>query len=398
MSIIVTNAKNRISYAVLRSMGNRGIKIFTSDFSKISMSFYSKYSYGHFLYPSPFSFPEKFISTLIHNIKKVNCEVLIPIYEEMFLISKYKDVLVNHVNLVVPDYESILSVHDKKKLYQIAGILGIQTPKTIPCSEARKNIDLLGQLQFPVLIKPRQGGGAWGIKKITNPETLKHIVQNKKYPENLNEDRFLIQEVIKGTVYCCALLCHKGSYRAGHCYKQLRETPISGGTATLRESVFHPQIMQEFRKLLKHLEWHGVCHADFIIDETTGIPFLIDVNPRFWSALFLSVISGVDFPYLMYKMAMDGDVEIISDYQIGVKSRWIWGDLKSFIERISQPLTNSNVSIFDFLKIDKNERFDDLDVTDPLPFCMWFVDYLHKMVEQKTFKPAPHDSLEGIWE
>ena len=214
----------------------------------------------------------------------------------------------------------------------------------------------------------------------------------------MNEDRFLIQEVIKGTVYCCALLCHKGSYRAGHCYKQLRETPISGGTATLRESVFHPQIMQEFRKLLKHLEWHGVCHADFIIDETTGIPFLIDVNPRFWSALFLSVISGVDFPYLMYKMAMDGDVEIISDYQIGVKSRWIWGDLKSFIERISQPLNNSNVSIFDFLKIDKNERFDDLDVTDPLPFCMWFVDYLHKMVEQKSFKPAPHDSLEGIWE
>jgi predicted ATP-grasp superfamily ATP-dependent carboligase len=398
MTVIVTNAKNRIGYAIVRSLGKKEIKVYTSDFVKTAMSFYSRYSYGNFLYPSPFRFQKEFINILINRIKKLKCDVLIPVYEETFLISKYQDILSRHVNLVVPEYQSILSVHDKQKLYNISEAIGIPVPLTIPVVEIKKNSSILEKIHFPALLKPRQGGGAWGFKRMSRPSDLRHIMKFHLYPDGLEPERFLVQELIDGQVYCCALLFNKGSYRAGHCYRQIRETPISGGTATYRESVIHPQIMNTFTKLLEHLQWHGVCHADFIVDKTTGQPFLIDANPRLWGSLYQSIVSAVDFPYLIFRMATEGDIEPIYEYNTNVKTRWIGGDVKCLLEYIRNPEKSKNIKLLDFLKISKNEKFDDFELKDPLPFLMWFMDYLVKMMEQRTFTPSPHDSLEGIWD
>ena len=35
-------------------------------------------------------------------------------------------------------------------------------------------------------------------------------------------------------------------------------------------------------------------------------PKLIEVNPRFWGSLALAIYAGIDFPYLLYKLAMEG--------------------------------------------------------------------------------------------
>ena len=398
MRVIVTNAKNRIAYATVRSLGQKGLEVYTSDFVNTSMAFYSRYSCGHFLYPSPFRYPNEFIKVLIGQIKKLKCEVLIPVYEETFLISKYQNILSDYVNIVVPEYDSLLSVHDKKKLYSIAKGLGIQVPMTVSVVDVKNNESIIDDLRFPVLLKPRQGGGAWGIVKISDPENLKQIIKHKQYPDGLEEERFFVQEKIFGQVYCCAMLFNKGSYRAGHCYRQLRETPLSGGTATFRESVIHPQLIEKCKRLLGALQWHGVCHTDFIIEKTTGVPYLIDANPRLWGALFQGIISGVDFPYLLYKIAVDGDVKPVYKYETKMKTRWIGGDLKCFLEYLKNPSGCEGINLLDFIKVDKYERFDDFDVKDPLPFIMWCADYFCKILKQRSFSPSPHDSLEGVWE
>ncbi len=55
--------------------------------------------------------------------------------------------------------------------------------------------------------------------------------------------------------------------------------------------------------LLKSLNWIGVAMAEFKVDPRDGIPKLMEVNPRFWGSLHLAIVSGVDFPYLILKMA-----------------------------------------------------------------------------------------------
>jgi len=54
--------------------------------------------------------------------------------------------------------------------------------------------------------------------------------------------------------------------------------------------------------------------------------------------------------------------------------------------------------ILEFIRISKTDRYDDFDIKDPIPFIMYFVDYVSKMIKQRSFSPAPHDSLKGVWE
>ncbi|MBP2673201.1 MAG: ddl, partial [Deltaproteobacteria bacterium] len=55
-------------------------------------------------------------------------------------------------------------------------------------------------------------------------------------------------------------------------------------------------------------------------------------NPRFWGSLHHAILSGVDFPHLLCRMAIDGDVPPLETYGVGVRSRsLIHGDLMHFV-------------------------------------------------------------------
>ena len=62
-------------------------------------------------------------------------------------------------------------------------------------------------------------------------------------------------------------------------------------------------------------------------DIARNAPYLIEANPRFWGSLQLAIDAGVDFPYLLYQVAMGAVPDPLTNFRIGVKSRWLLGDL-----------------------------------------------------------------------
>jgi predicted ATP-grasp superfamily ATP-dependent carboligase len=397
MNVIVTNAKNRLAYLVAKSLGEKGLGVYTADFVPFSMAFASRYSRGHFLYPSPFRDQEKFVSCLIENIRRLRAEVLIPVFEETFLIAKYKNEIGRHVRMAIPDYEQILIAHNKDRWLSLAGNMGIPVPQSLEIAEIRQNPEKIGRLAFPILIKPKQGGGAWGIRQVNSPRELNPILEKDSYLERPWE-RFFVQEKIEGTVYCVAMLLDKGSLKGHVVYKQLRDFPFSGGQATLRVSVDHPSSVAHLQRFLGSLNWHGVCQADFLVDRKTQIPYLIDINPRFWGSLVQGIACGVDFPYMLFKIACGEKVEAVPGFKKGIKTRWIWGDLRTLPQALKATKKKFGL-IKEYIRLFNGRvQFDDFCLRDPLPFFMFGLDFLHKFLKSGTLSPVSHDSLEGIWE
>jgi predicted ATP-grasp superfamily ATP-dependent carboligase len=149
--------------------------------------------------------------------------------------------------------------------------------------------------------------------------------------------------------------------KASFAYRRLREYPIAGGPSTLRESIWNPELQARAERLLALLGWTGVAMVEFKVDPRDGDPKLLEVNPRFWGSLHHAIVCGVDFPFLVYRLAMDGDVDRVLRYRIGVRSRsLLHGELMHFLA--SPNRFHLTPGLHDFSIPD-----DVLSADDPLP-------------------------------
>jgi predicted ATP-grasp superfamily ATP-dependent carboligase len=396
-SVIVTNARNRIAYNVVRSLGRRGIPVYAADSVPRAMTFASRYTRGHFLYPSPFRDPAGFIDCLLAEAHRLEKPVLIPVFEETFLVAKHRDRLAPHMALAVPDYSQILAAHNKDRWEAIARGLDILVPSTYSRDALRRGAASPPRVRFPVLIKPKQGGGAWGITEVATSQELADLLDRAEWAGK-SWERFFVQEKIIGHTHCVAMLFSHGRLRAKVAYRQLRDYPTSGGQATLRVSDGHQKAESDLERLLARLNWHGPCQADFIVDEVSGAPYLIDINPRLWGSLVQAVASGVDFPYLIYQMARDGDVAPVPSFATGVVTQWIGGELAAMPSRLRASPSKFHV-LRDFVfPGTPASLYDDVSLRDPLPFIAWGLDALVRAVKFRSLAAVSHDSLDGVWE
>jgi predicted ATP-grasp superfamily ATP-dependent carboligase len=360
------------------------------------MSFASRYSAGHFIYPSPFRDPDGFVSCLLDHIERLNARVLIPVFEETFLVSKFKHLFASRVGIAVPDYDDILMVHNKDRCEELAGRLGIPVPRSCPASTARC-AGGAAALRYPVLLKPKQGGGSWGIRQAETPQELDALLAQPDWMGRPWE-RFFVQEKIAGDTHCVAMLFSHGQWRATVGYRQLRDYPARGGQATLRVSARHEAAEASLRQLLEELGWHGPCQADFIVDSETNVPYLIDINPRLWGSLAQAIASGVDFPHLIYQLALEGDVRPVPTFKTGVVTRWIGGEMAALPSRLRSSTERLRL-LQDFVAPSRRAvLYDDLAITDPLPFMLWALDAAHRAFKFKSVAAVSHDSLDGVWE
>lgn len=304
--------------------------------------------------------------------------------ETLLLLAKHQSEISKHTYLLIPDLKKIEFVRDKGNLIRFAETHGIPTPKTshfplsffpspsrgegrvgVPHHQGEKvNLELdFDSIPIPAVIKPRISSGSFGIAYVKRREDLVPLYQrvHERYPFPL------IQEWIPdggGIFGFSALFDGASNMKAAFIHRKLRMYPVQGGPSTLREGVEHPQIMELGFSLLKSLNWKGVAMVEFKVDPRDGIPKLMEVNPRFWGSLHLAVVSGVDFPYFILKMARGERFEPVLHYTVGKRCRWLlFGDILHFIKNPNR--FHLRPSFFHFFEPDTS--YDIISKEDPLP-------------------------------
>jgi predicted ATP-grasp superfamily ATP-dependent carboligase len=191
---------------------------------------------------------------------------------------------------------------------------------------------------YPLVVKP---GRSLVLADGTWTKTTVHHVANRQELEQLYRETpylrwpSLIQRRVEGEGQGIFAICDQGAPLALFAHRRLREKPPSGGVSVLRESIELPKAMVEYAvRLLQNIGWHGVAMVEFKVERETGIPRLMEINGRFWGSLQLALDAGINFPFLLYQLATHQPVAAPRyGYRIGVKSRWLLGDLDHLLIR-----------------------------------------------------------------
>jgi predicted ATP-grasp superfamily ATP-dependent carboligase len=360
--VFVTDGHWRKTLAAVRSLGRRGIEVTAGESSGVATSLFSKYCSRRVVYPSVRHHPEAFLAFLRQELEEITYDLVIPLEEEtLLLLAQHREEFAPVARLPIPPYEAINRARDKGWLLRHASQQGIPIPRTAWVTDLAGLNTITDTIPPPWVIKPRVSSGSFGIAYVEREEDFSEAYQavHRRFPFPLVQERIPPEGEAYG---CSALLGHGGEVKASFVHRRLREYPITGGPSTLRESVHHPQVEDLGIRLLQTLNWYGVAMVEFKVDPRDNEPKLMELNPRFWGSLALAIRAGVDFPYLLYKMAMGEAFDAIKEYEVGVRCRWLLpGDILHFLTNPKR--FHLEPSFFQFRGI----ADDILSLDDPLP-------------------------------
>jgi predicted ATP-grasp superfamily ATP-dependent carboligase len=339
-NVLITDGDQRASLAVVRSLGRAGIPVTIGSSLPESLAGSSKYCAGSVQYPSPVDRTEDFLAFIEREMSSGRYRVLLPMSDiTVRLVSRMRDSLSRFACVPFPFEQHVIAAQDKTSLLLLAKKLSIPVPETLFAISDEIGHESLRNLKYPVVIKPRfsryQQDGKWisgDVQYAWDPEDLrrKYEATHSRVPCPL------VQERIEGEGRGVFLLVWNGELKAAFCHRRLREKPPWGGPSVYRESIpFDEEMVGKSLRLLQAIGWQGPAMVEFKVDNRDGQSKLMEVNGRFWGSLQLAIDAGMNFPLLLFRLATGEDVPAQFDYKVGVKSRWLLGDLDHLLIRLT---------------------------------------------------------------
>jgi predicted ATP-grasp superfamily ATP-dependent carboligase len=347
-TVFLLDAISPRTLAACRSIGRKGVYVTCADESPFNLAFFSRYCQARLTYPSPLHSPQKFIEHLLDYLACYPQDCIIPVKEESLdAILAHRDEFERLTRLPFPPTSVFQVCRDKNRTMELADQLGIPHPKTVLPNDLSQVEELSKSLRPPLVIKPRMSCSGLGIHYVDDISKLyeTYCSVHEQYPFPMIQE-----EIPSGEKFDVACLFDENSHPlATFAQKEVRSFPLRDGASTVQESVWRPDLVELTVQLLQKIGWSGIAEAEFMIDPRDGVPKLLEVNPRFWGSLQLSIQSGVDFPYLLYEWSRGKTIQPVHDYKVGQFCRQVLPyDLMHFLANPDRfKMEPSFFSVFD---------------------------------------------------
>lgn len=311
--------------------------------------------------------------------------VLIPTTDPFILFfARHSGPLSKYYDFNIPDYETVLTLANKRRQYDFAIEHGIPIPETvyptnIPIEEIAREI------RYPCIIKPyfshlwkNYTDGLQGVRwgKVAEVHSREDLLATYSEMSKSGLD-FLIQDKIPGLddeLYDLLVYLNRASEPlAAFTKHKLRCYPVGFGVSSLAIGQWEPELAKLGLEFVRALKYKGIVSPEFKRDPRDGMFKLMEVNPRSILTTYLAVSSGVDIPYLAYRDAKGDSVEKIDSFHEGVKWISFERDVKAFLEYRRAGL----LDLASWAQSWRGEKcFAIFTRDDPLPFCRGFPQFL----------------------
>lgn len=237
----------------------------------------------------PAIYSEDYIPSLLKIVKenKINCVISLNDLELPILSENKKQIEDLGARVIVADEKAIKIAFDKWETVKFLEQKGLKSPKTFIDFNKAKEAIRLGELEFPLVIKPRWGSASIGIYF---PETMEELelayqLQNIRLnrtilaeasKEDINH-AILIQEKIPGIEYGMDVLNDfEGNYIGTFVRQKLQ---MRSGETDKAISIIDNRFEQIGRVIGENLKHIGNLDCD--VFEHKGELYVLELNPRF---------------------------------------------------------------------------------------------------------------------
>ena len=140
-------------------------------------------------------------------------------------------------------------------------------------------------LKFPVFVKPNNGGSSIGMSKVYEAKDLEAAIQ-KAFKE---DDQVLVEQMISGREFTVGVFKTKGtivvlpiteviSKKDFFDYEAKYEGASTEVTPAEIDEVTAEKIRDAARKIYAVFNCRGVVRIDFILEDDTGYPHMLEIN------------------------------------------------------------------------------------------------------------------------
>lgn len=178
---------------------------------------------------------------------------------------------------------------NKRYTTAVAGMSGIATAKSVLLF--KNNVwntgALADGLQFPVFVKPNNGGSSIGMSKVDSPADLGPAIE-KAFRE---DDQVLVEEMVQGREFTVGVFKSKGNIivlpltevkahddKAFFDFEAKYQGKSSETTPAIVEEAVADKIRDAARKIYEVFNCRGVVRIDFIFNEKEQRPYMLEVN------------------------------------------------------------------------------------------------------------------------
>ena len=279
----------------------------------------------------PSASTEEFIEVMVRLCRENQIRLLFSLHDwEAPVIAAHRQRFLDVGTIPVMGSAEVLSVClDKYRTVCQAKELGVPVPQTFLSLE-EVEAALQGGLSFPLVVKPRWGQGSVGLFQVHAPEELRAAyqlsrIQAERFAKicpgvDPDQPQVLIQAFIPGEEYGCDIVNDlDGKFRRAFVK---RKFDMRSGETDIAESVSRPDIEALGETIAKWSRHLGCMDSDFIVSEA-GIPYLIELNPRFGGGYPFTHCAGANIPQACVRWASgdpDPDNTWCSRYRTGVRT------------------------------------------------------------------------------
>lgn len=284
MRVLVTGAGGPAGVAVIRSLLARDdLEVFAADMDGWASGLYLVPAERRRLVPR--ADEEGFVDAVRELVASEGVDIIVSTVDAELRPLAQRRAELGAV-LAAPSLETLEVCLDKWMLAQrCEGRLRVPTTRVLTAEAIAADWD------FPVIVKPRSGAGSRGVRLVVDRRELEAIGA---------DESLIVQENLPGEEFSVDVF-------AGADGRVIAAVPrsrarVDSGVSIAGYTVHAPELESTAAAVAEAIGLVGVANVQLRYDRS-GVPALLEVNPRFPGAMPLTIAAGVDMPSLAIDLA-----------------------------------------------------------------------------------------------